>query len=386
MNHILRCHKIEEINFVRGENCYLYDENGKKYIDFIAGCWSTALGHNNTQINKVMKSQIDKLIHLGWRYPNKVVESASVEVLNVLGIPDGKCVFLSSGSEAVELGIKIVRHIINEPKLLKFSSSYLSAFSSSVNKNSGEWQQLDWNLYTDKEPKDYQNDLSFDKIGGFVFEPGGSGSESVRFPSSSLVQHISNKIKEKGGLLISNEITTGFGRTGTWFGFQNYNLQPDIIAMGKCLGNGYPVSAVAMTKEVADRVEKSNFHHVQSHQNDPLGCAIAKEVITVLKNEAWITKGNLTGTYFLECLKRLKDKHNLIKDVRGKGMLLALEVNPFKDFTIERLYQELFNRGFLIMYSQDRNFLRFDPSLTISRNDIDNFVECLDAILTEFEK
>ena len=245
---------------------------------------------------------------------------------------------------------------------------------------------MDWHQYTGIESNDYQIDLMFEEIGGFVFEPGGSGSESVQFSSSNLVQYIANKIKVKGGLLMSNEITTGFGRTGKWFGFQNYNLQPDIIAMGKCLGNGYPVSAVAMTKEVADKIEVSNFHHVQSHQNDPLGCAIAKEVITVLKDENWITKGNLTGTYFLDCLKRIKDRHNLIKDARGRGMLLALEINPFKDFTIERLYQELFKKGFIVLYSPYRNFLRFDPSLTINRIDIDNFVECLDTILTDFEE
>jgi acetylornithine aminotransferase len=189
------------------------------------------------------------------------------------------------------------------------------------------------------------------------------------------------RVRQAGGLIIVDEITTGMGRTGKWFGFQHYDIQPDIVALGKGLGNGYPVSAVAMKRYVAERLEDSGFHYAQSHQNDALGCAVAKEVIAILREENWIERGNATGEYFLESLKQLKEKHDIVKEARGRGMLLALEFRPHKNFSAATAYQALHEKGFLVAYSPDHNFLRFDPSLTMEKEDIVHLLECLDDIL-----
>lgn len=106
------------------------------------------------------------------------------------------------------------------------------------------------------------------------------------------------KIREADGLVMSNEVTTGMGRTGKWFGFQHYDFQPDIVALGKGLGNGYPVSAIAMSINVAKKLEDSGLGYAQSHQNEPLGCAVAKEVITGLRDESLIEHGAALGKYF----------------------------------------------------------------------------------------
>ena len=195
----------------------------------------------------------------------------------------------------------------------------------------------------------------------------------MKFPSQRLVQEIVERVRQHGGLLVANEITTGMGRTGKWFGFQHYDIQPDIVAVGKGLGNGYPVSAVAMERAVADKLEGSGFHYVQSHQNDPLGCRVAKEVIAILREENWVERGNATGTYFLEGLRQLAGKHAIVKEARGRGMLLALE------------FQALLERGFFVACSPARNFLRFDPCLTMTKTAIDDLLDCLDHILTAAE-
>ncbi len=117
--------------------------------------------------------------------------------------------------------------------------------------------------------------MPFEDIAGLIFEPG-SASGLVKFPPHGLVQTLVGIIRQRGGLLVVDEVTTGLGRTGAWYGFEHYALQPDIVALGKALGNGYPVSAVAMTHDLADRLEQDGFHYVQSHQNDPLGCAIVR--------------------------------------------------------------------------------------------------------------
>ena len=196
------------------------------------------------------------------------------------------------------------------------------------------------------------------------------------------VKEIFNRIKHNNGLLVVNEVTTGIGRTGQWFGFQHYDIQPDIVAMGKGLGNGYPVSSVAVKQEIVDKLENSGFIYAQSHQNDPLGCIIAKEVITTIHEEDLINRGQAVGEYFLEKLKTLIKKHDILKEVRGRGLLLALEFHIHKHITATLVYQQLLQNGFLVGCYQAGNILRFGPALTINHKDINQLIESMNSILT----
>jgi acetylornithine aminotransferase len=182
-------------------------------------------------------------------------------------------------------------------------------------------------------------------------------------------------------LIAANEITTGMGRTGKWFGFQHYDIQPDVVSLGKGLGNGYPVSAVAMRREVALQLEQDGFRYVQSHQNDPMGCSIAREVIAIFREEDWVERGNAKGKWFLEGLKQLEKKHTVVKEARGRGMELALEFQPRQDFSAALAYQALLEKGFLVGYYPAGNILRFDPALTIEEEDIAHLLEGLDVML-----
>ena len=139
------------------------------------------------------------------------------------------------------------------------------------------------------------------------------------FPRSELVQDIAQRVKQEGGLLVANEITTGMGRTGKWFGFQHYDFQPDIVSIGKGLGNGYPVSAIAMKRDVAEKLENSGFHYVQSHQNDPLGCAIAKEVIATFREENWVERGNASWDVFSRRIEASLKGNTILSKKRAAG-------------------------------------------------------------------
>ena len=256
----------------------------------------------------MIKAQIEKIIHLGTRYPNLIAEDAAIDVLDIIVFENRKCTFLSSGSEAVEFAVRAARRITNKQPLLTFTSSYLAAYGSAGRKREDEWLLIDWNACEQVGPNDYLKKIPSDTIGAFVFEPGGSGSGFVKFPPKQLIQEIVQCVKQKGGLLVVNEITTGIGRTGKWFGYQHYDLQPDIVALGKGLGNGYPISAVAMTLNCAEKLENSGLHYAQSHQNDPLGCSVAREVIAILREGNWVERGNTVGAYFLEGLRHLQEK------------------------------------------------------------------------------
>lgn len=381
MEHILQCHEIVKTDFVRAENCFLYDEDGRRYVDFESGIWCTALGHNHPRISQVIKSQLKQVIHLGTRYPNQVVEEAATAVLDVVGMENGKCTFLISGSEAVEFGVQVIRRITGKPLMLTFNNSFLGSYGSAGTKKSEEWFLLDW--LSCKDVEECFKQIPFDKIGGFAFEPGGSGISFVQFPPVQLIHRIVNEICKRGGLILVNEITSGMGRTGKWFGFQHYNIQPDIVAIGKGLGNGYPVSVAAMRREVAEKLEKDGFRYVQSHQNDPLGCAVAKEVISTFREGNWVEKGNALGGFFLNELNQLAAKHPVIKNARGRGMLLGLEFHPHEKITAAWMYNALLEQGFLVGYYPAGNLLRFDPSLTMEKENVVSLIECLDQILSD---
>ena len=384
MQHILKCHEIVKTDFVRGENCFLYDAEGRQFIDFESGTWCTALGHNHPRVCQVIESRLKQVIHLGTRYPNPLSEEAAKAVLDIVGIEDGKCTFLSSGSEAVEFGVQAIRRITGKPLLLTFRNSFLGSYGSAGKKQSTEWYLMDWIPCTDEDMDKSLEKIPFAKIGGFAFEPGGSGISYVHFPPAAFIQKIVREIRRTGGLILANEITAGMGRTGKWFGFQHYDIQPDIVSLGKGLGNGYPVSAVAMRAGVAEDLENSGFHYAQSHQNDPLGCAVAKEVITVFREGNWVDRGNELGNFFLNELIRLAQKHAVIKEARGRGMLLGMEFQPHDRITAASMYRALLEKGFLVGYYYPvGNILRFDPSLTIEKENILRIVECLDQILGE---
>lgn len=390
MKPVLRCSGYELLvtDMVRARNCYLYDAGDRRYIDFEAGVWCTVLGHNHRRVNHIIRTQIEQIVHVGYRYTTAVVAETAGEVLDSVGLFGGKCIFLSSGSEAVEFGVQITRRLTERPLLLTLSDSYLAAYGSAGRKNPAEWVVFDWSACADCPYPDgcdpgcsRLQEIPFESIGGLVFEPGNS-SGLVRLPPSRLVQRLVGLVKEQQGLVVVDEVTTGFGRTGAWYGFQHYALQPDIVALGKGLGNGYPVSAVAMTHDVAGRLENSAFRYAQSHQNDPLGCAIAKEVMSVIKDEGLIQRSSQVGTYFVRELEKLAKRHRLVKQVRGRGLMIAVEFERDDErFSLASAQRELFERGFVVGYKPAANLLRFYPALTIAQDDIAQLLENLDQIL-----
>jgi len=390
MNHVLRCsgYDLVKTDIVRAQDCDLVDAHGKRYIDFEAGVWCTALGHNHPRINQAIRTQLDQVSHIGYRVTNSLVEEAAEEVLSTVGLPNGKCVFLSSGSEAVEFGVQIVRRLTGKLLLLTLSDSYLAAYGSAGRKSPEEWHCFDWSgcvacpRESECDPQcNRLREIPFEEIGGLVFEPGNS-SGLVKLAPKQLVWTLVETIKQQLGLLVVDEITTGLGRTGAWYGFEHYGLQPDIIGLGKGLGNGYPVSAVAMTPDSADRLEESAFRYAQSHQNDPLGCAVAKEVIAVIREDGLVARSDEVGTHFLCELGHLAKCHDIVKEVRGRGLMIAME---FKDhdgrFSLDSVFRELLERGFLVGYKPTARLLRFYPPLTIREEHIAKFLESLSHIL-----
>lgn len=202
--------------------------------------------------------------------------------------------------------------------------------------------------------------------------------------NEELIQTIVSKVKEHKGWIVVDEVTVGMGRTGTWFGFEHYHIQPDVIACGKGLGNGYPISAVGICKELCELLEKTDFVYGQSHMNDPLGCSVAKEVIAVIKERDLLQQATKSGLYLKNKLSELKQKHSCIKEVRGVGLLCAIEfMNSIDQQMLSMIHKKLFDAGYLVGLKPVANVMRFYPPLIIENHMIEAMIDALDSILDE---
>ncbi|MDF2531532.1 MAG: aspartate aminotransferase family protein [Clostridia bacterium] len=388
MEHVLNCtgYEMRIENIIKAEGYYLYDSTGKRYMDFESGVWSISIGHGNEELKNAIQNQIDKIMHLGFRYSNLQVEAAAKNVIETLKPFNGKCVFLCSGSEAVELAVKAAKHIIQDKMMLTFDFSYLSAYGQSGSKNDKEWHKLELKKCIECVNQEacntchVVNEIPYDRIGAFVFEPGNS-SGLILLPPKALIEVIVKKVKENKGLIVIDEVTTGIGRTGKWYGYQHYDIMPDIVALGKGIGNGYPVSVVSISDEIAERLRIEGFKHSQSHQNDALGCVVVSKVIEIIKQNNLLDRSRVNGQYFKERLFELQSKTDFIKEIRGVGMMLGMEFDAAADKVLKRAFEYLLEHGVIVGYNPKFNFLRFYPTLTTSIEDIDYLLECLEEAL-----
>jgi acetylornithine aminotransferase len=381
-------HELILDDIVRAENCHLFDSRGNRYVDLESGVWCTSVGHANPRILRIIQEQLARVGHTGFCYTNEVVVDAARDFLSLLGFDGGKCVFLCSGSEAVEYGVRVAQSLTDRPLFLTMADSYFGAYGSASRKRADEWFCFDWMECAGCSPdKDCDGScgrwasIPFDKIGGFLFEPG-SSSGPVRFPPKKLIQQIVRAVREANGIILVNEVTTGVGRTGMWFGYQHYDLSPDIVAAGKGIGNGYPVSVAAFGPRVVDRLGGREVKYAQSHQNDPVGAAVVREVIRLIREEGLIERGREIAKILLEGLERIRSRSGAIREIRARGLMAAVELidDPETSFTI-RTHRELVRRGFIVGRRPGASVLRIDPSLTIERGDIEAFLIAFEEIL-----
>ena len=357
----------------KSKDCFLFDSEGRKYIDFESGVWCTNIGHGNNLINNRIEKQIKKIIHHGYHFRNQYAEQLSLKLQELIGFKNGASVFLSSGSESVNLAITLARHFTGKEKVLKIDNSYLSAYGfGQITEDNDTIVNVKYNKL------DSVDNIDFSNISTFVLETGGASVEMVRFPDNEFINKLIDTCRRNDCLIIAEEVTTGIGRLGKWFGFQHYDFVPDIVVTGKALGNGLPISSVTINSTLADKFKHNPFRYGQSHQNDPFGCSIALEVIKIIESNKLIDNSRKTGVYFKKQLDQIQEKHpEKIKDTRARGLMLAIEFRDSVDG--ELINARLFEDGFVIGYKL--NTLRFLPPLTIKHSDIDKMIEKLDKIL-----
>ena len=378
MDHIYICtgHSLKIPDIVDSRGIYIFDDKGNRYMDLESGTWSVSLGHNNKKINDVIQKQINTLMHAGFCYSSKILEESAKAVLDVVDFKDGKCVFLCSGSEAIEISRQISRHLTGRSKSMTLHDSYLGAYAS-VTDRTKDWYVFNWEhcreceKNRDCDPCCEALQTIPDDISDFIFEPG-SSSGFVRFQPEALIQNLVRIVRSNNGKIIANEVTTGVGRTGMWFGYQHYGIRPDLIAIGKGIGNGYPVSVAAINNDTVNELERKPFKYSQSHQNDPLGAAVVLEVIREIEVNNLIAEAKEKGMIFLDQLNSLVDNKTVLA-VRGRGLMFAVDMSNKKE--TGEIYTELLKRGYIVG-NRGESF-RIDPPLIISKAEFNGFIDAL---------
>ncbi len=395
---------------VRGEGCYLVDADGKKILDLAAGQFCSILGHGHKKFGDRLRAQVENQLHLGDQYVSPNILYAAERLAAIAPGHLNKVLFLSTGSEANECAMRIAKAVTGRTGMLGFSRGYYgislaTRTLSSISDHPGTYDfqpapvgQL--KLLTPVShrcPIGLQHasctlqclDVSFEMIGeqlasiaAVIVEPVISAGGMI-FPSKDYLRALHARVKSAGALFIVDEAQTGFGRCGRWFDIQNLELEPDILVVSKTAGNGYPAAAVIVSDDVAAELENNGFMHLSSHQNDPLAAAAVHAVIDIVDEEGLVQRSQEMGSYFVSRLQELQERHPLISDVRGRGLMIGLELSPNENG--ENLAFELAllceRRGVHITYSYYEPVIRFIPPLVISKPEIDQAIAVLDEAL-----
>ncbi|MBE6022579.1 MAG: aminotransferase class III-fold pyridoxal phosphate-dependent enzyme [Cellulosilyticum sp.] len=268
---------------------------------------------------------------------------------------------------------------------LCLKNQFFTSYGQGADISDNNWVVIDWQNDNDRSVAEWYAYLSqisnMTNVGYFLFEPGNS-SGLVKLPPQNLITAINQMMKELNALIIVDEVTTGIGRTGKWFGYMHYNLVPDIIAAGKGLGNGYPVSAVIMKRHVVEKIFCNPFCYAQSHQNDPLGAAIAYKVLEVIEREHLIERSLENGAYLRQCYIELQKEHQCIDEVRGIGMMNCIEFKDYMDEAMmKRIDKLLCEEGFLVAVKPLHRVLRTYTPFTLTKEMIDAYCTTLSEVL-----
>lgn len=402
----------QPLMLVEGHLQYLYDETGRRYLDLFAGIVSVSCGHCHPKIVRRVQRQVELLPHATTIYLHPNVAELGRKLSETL--PKGLEVayFTNSGSEANDLAILMARLFTKNRDVIALRNAYhggsgitcaltshhtwkyeASATSSVFHAAApdpyrslfiGNPQQIAQQSVEDLRQVIHYSTTG--KVAAFIAEPiQGVGGTTCGAPT--YLSKAYELVRQHGGLCISDEVQTGFGRTGdNYWGFENYGVVPDIVTMAKSLGNGAPIAAVVTRKEIAETMRQKL--HVNTFGGNPVSTAAALGVLEVIQEDGLQRNAREVGGYFKKRLLQLHEKHTLIGDVRGMGLMLGVEMvkdretkEPAREETA-RLHEALRECNVLVgKGGLFGNVLRIKPPLCITQDDVDYAIEALDYCL-----
>lgn len=367
----------------KGDGVYLYDVNGKKYLDMASGIAVFAFGYNNKEYNDALKNQIDKLIHTSNLFYSVPSIEAAQKVTRAAGMD--RVFFTNSGAEAIEGAIKLARKYgfmkdgSTDHEIIAMKHSFhgrtMGALSVTGNPKYQEaFAPMIGNIkFADFNDLDSVRACITDKTCGIIFEP--VQGEGGIYPATPEFMEGVNKIcKEKGILMILDEIQCGMGRTGKMFAYQNYNVQPDIITSAKALGCGVPVGAFMATEEVASAMVPGD--HGSTYGGNPFVTAAVSKVFDMFEKSDILENVKEVSAYMEAQFDKLVEDYDTVSCHRGKGLMQGLVLTV----PVGEVVTKALEKG-LIVISAGKDVLRFVPPLIITKENVDEMITIIRSVL-----
>ena len=372
------------VTIEKGLGAHVWDTDGKEYIDCMGGYGVALVGHRNERVVNAIKTQIEKIITVHSSLYNKTREEFLEKLINVAPKNLTQVHLNNSGAEAVEAAIKFARKFTGKKGMIAMNGSYHGKSMGALS--------LTFNPKYRKIFQPLVEKVSFSRFGdidslrstiddetGFVILEPIQGESGIIVAPDGFLQDVRKLCDEKGILLIFDEIQSGFGRTGRMWASEHWNTSPDIMCLAKGIAGGVPMGATLVRPDILACMSKGE--HSSTFGGNPLSCAAGIGAIEALTKDGLIENADKMGKKFFEGLKQLKEKHKIIREIRGKGLMIGIELK----FEVKDILMDGINKGILLLYS-GRNIIRLLPPLVITEEDVSKVLETLDVLLSAEEK
>ncbi|NDY71806.1 aspartate aminotransferase family protein [Desulfobacter hydrogenophilus] len=385
-DHVFQTYSRQGRPFVKGRGTKLYDDQGNEYTDFLAGIAVCSMGHCHPDITAAICAQAATLVHVSNLFYTRP-QAELAKVLTEKSFAD-RVFFANSGAEANEAAIKLARRFFQAKgetdrfKIVTMQQSFhgrtmatLSATGQDKIKK-GFYPLLDGFIHVPFNDIEALKAVLDDTVCAVMMEPV-QGEGGVIPADPEYIKAVRQLCTDTGTLLVFDEIQTGMGRCGTLFAHESYDVTPDIMTLAKALANGVPIGAMLATETAAQGFDIGS--HATTFGGTPIATAAGLEMIRLICQEGLLASVREKSAYFLEQLNVLKEKHQKVVDVRGRGLLLGMELDISKGKTATEYVSECFKKGFIINAIQDK-ILRFAPPLIIGTAEINQLVAVLDSL------
>lgn len=369
--YVMQTYGRQPIVLSNGTGAFVRDIYGKEYIDCVAGIAVNNVGHCHPAVVRAIQAQAEKLMHVSNLYYTEIQAELAEALVSITGME--RVFFCNSGAEAMEGAMKLAR-------LVSGKSAFIAADHSFHGRTIGALSVTHKSIYRDPFMPPVSSETTFvpysdadairhaisEKTAAVILEPI-QGEGGVNVPGPEYLKEVREICNETGTLLIFDEVQTGFGRTGTWFCKEHFEVEPDIMSMAKSMAGGFPMGAVA----ASGGISFGRGQHASTFGGNPLACAAALASIEVIKEERLLKRSTENGTYFMGKLRSM-DREDIV-EVRGKGLMIGVETkypcSRFVDFAREN--------GVLLNCTSD-SVLRLVPPLVITKEQIDTVVDVIE--------
>lgn len=363
----------------RARGSRMWDLDGKEYLDMFPGWAVSGLGHCHPHVVRAIQSQAEQLIHIDNTFYS-LPQGKLAEMLSTRSF-SGKCFFCNSGAESVEAALKLARLHAGEGKYKvismerSFHGRTFAAMTATgqAKTHAGFSPLLAGFMYAPFNDLEAVRSMWDDQVGAVIVEPV-QGEGGVRVADKEFLQGLRDLCDEHGAVLIFDEVQTGMGRTGTWFGYQQFGVEPDVITLAKALGGGVSIGAIIAQANVADSLKPGT--HASTFGGNPLAAAAAVAVIEAIEQDNLLEHTNAMARYTADKLGQLQQRHSIIREIRQLGLMIGIELDmPGAD-----VVDQAMSRGLRVNCTQ-QTVLRMTPAMTVTTDELDRAIALLDECL-----